>query len=358
MIIRLFVYAVCAGVLLLASCSDAPEPPTSPTPPAAAPSSVPSPPAGTAHKVCLAISSDGLGDSGYNDMQYAALVAARARHGFALDIATLQDNQPDPAGLALGQLLERNCTVMIAGQGWSMLATVERLAPQHPQVRFFVVDATPAVFAPNVAGSRFHVEEAAFQAGYLAAAVSTTKALASVGGAAAPAVLDFIQGFEAGAIYQNPRCALHRIFLSEAHPQANPWNSPAKAQAVAQALTREHKVDVLFAVAGGSNSGIFRAAAEAGLRAVGVDTDQDHLAKGVILASVMKRVDVALENVLDAIMTNTFENRQYSFSLRNGGVGLSPMTYTRAALPANLPAELDEIRRRIIAGDILVPASQ
>ncbi|AGW14223.1 BMP family ABC transporter substrate-binding protein [Megalodesulfovibrio gigas] len=356
--IRLVVSVVLAGMLLMASCSDTPETPSPPKSPAAAPSAAPPAPGGAAHKVCLAISSDGLGDSGYNDMQYAALVAGRARHEFVMDITTLQDNQPDPAGLALGQLLERNCTVVIAGQGWSMLAAVERLAPQHPQVRFFVVDATPAVFAPNVAGSRFHVEEAAFQAGYLAAAVSTTKALASVGGAAAPAVLDFIQGFEAGAIYQNPRCALHRIFLSEANPEANPWNSPAKAQAVAQALAREHKVDVLFAVAGGSNTGVFRAATEGGLRAVGVDTDQDHLAKGVILTSVMKRVDVALENVLDAIMSNTFENKQYSFSLRNGGVGLSPMTYTRAALPPKLPAELDEIRRRIIAGDILVPASQ
>jgi len=348
---RSFACVLIVGLLLTASCSDAPEPP-------------PAAPPAVAHKVCLAISSDGLGDNGYNDMQYAALVAARTRYGFALDVQTLQEGPPDvPASpalpeLALRQLLDRNCTVVIAGQGWSMLAAVERLAPSHPQVRFFVVDACPATPLPNVAGSRFHVEEAAFLAGYLAAAVSQSNALGSVGGAAAPAVLDFIQGFEAGAIHRNARCSLHRIFLSEAHPEANPWNSPARAQAVARHLAKEHKVDVLFAVAGGSNAGVFRSAAEDGLKAIGVDTDQDHLAKGVILTSVMKRVDVALAEVLGDIMSNTFENKLYSFSLKNGGVGLSPMTYTRASLPAALSEELEGIRRKIIAGDITVPSSQ
>ncbi|GAB7080812.1 BMP family lipoprotein [Megalodesulfovibrio paquesii] len=325
---------------------------------------------GPRHKVCLALSSDGLGDKGYNDMQYAALAAGRARHGYALDMQAMPpvsshansnlsaEAWAKASASTLGTLIQRNCTVVIAGQGWSMLSAVQGLAPQHPQVTFFVVDAAPAVYAPNVAGSRFHVEEAAFLAGYLSASMSRTHVLASIGGAAAPAVLDFIQGFEAGAIHHDPHCILQRIFLAEAAPKSNPWSSPGKAQEVALSLAREHQADVLFAVAGGSNPGVFRATAEEGLHAVGVDTDQDYLAKGVILTSVMKRLDVALEQVIDAIMYGEFKNRLYAFSLANGGVSLSPMTYTRAAIPPALLTEMEQLRAGIIAGDILVPSSQ
>lgn len=310
------------------------------------------------HKVCLAISSDGLGDKGYNDMQYSALVAARSRHQFEMDVITLVDGMNDPAGDALGQLTKNNCTVIVAGQGWSMADAVDTLAPQHPDTLFVVVDGSPPTLYPNTAGTRFHVEEGAFLAGYLAASLTKSNALSGIGGKQVPAVLDFLAGFQAGATYKDASVRFHQVFLDEAIPEANPWNSPTQAQAIASELTNTHNVDVHFAVSGGSNLGIFRAAKDAGVYAIGVDTDQDYMAKGVILTSVMKRLDVALEVLLDDIMAGQFSNKTYSFTLENNGVGLSPMRYTRPVIPMSLLEELDALRAQIVSGAILVPAWQ
>ncbi len=351
--------ALLVSVALLVACTEEEPAATTPPPNATAQQSAPASDApASQHKVCLAISSDGLGDKGYNDMQYSALVAARSQYGFEMDIITMEDDKQDPAGEALSTLVGRDCTVVLAGQGWSMREAVDALAPVYPEVLFVVVDATPSTFLHNTAGTRFHVEEGAFLAGYLAASLSKTNVLASVGGKAVPTVLDFIQGFEAGAKYKNPECTLHRLFLAEIAPDANPWNSPSLAQQSAAGLVSEQRADMLFAVAGGSNLGVFRAAKDASVNAIGVDTDQDFMAKGVILTSVMKRMDVALEQVLQAIMQQEFDNKRYAFSLKNHGVGLSPMQYSKAAIPAPLLQELEVLRAKIVSGEIQVPSSQ
>ena len=56
--------------------------------------------------------------------------------------------------------------------------------------------------------------------------------------------------------------------------------------------------DVVFAAAGGTGTGVYQAAKDAGKLAIGVDSNQNHLQPGTMLSSMVKRVDVAVYNVL------------------------------------------------------------
>ena len=65
----------------------------------------------------------------------------------------------------------------------------------------------------------------------------------------------------------------------------------------------------------------------------------------------MKRLDVAVEMLVKEVANGHFENRNYSYDLKDGGVGLSPMTYTKDIIPNKLLDEIETLRSEIIAGD-------
>ena len=56
--------------------------------------------------------------------------------------------------------------------------------------------------------------------------------------------------------------------------------------------------DVVYQAAGGTGAGVISAAVDAGKLAIGVDSNQNHLAPGSILTSMLKRVDVAAYNTM------------------------------------------------------------
>ncbi|MGG2357350.1 BMP family ABC transporter substrate-binding protein, partial [Salmonella enterica] len=62
----------------------------------------------------------------------------------------------------------------------------------------------------------------------------------------------------------------------------------------------ESGADIIYHVAGGTGMGVIQAAKAAGRYAIGVDADQDGIAPGSVLTSMIKRTDVAVENVVKA----------------------------------------------------------
>src|SRR5438128_1735807 len=78
-----------------------------------------------------------------------------------------------------------------------------------------------------------------------------------------------------------------------------------------------------------------QAAKESGHYAIGVDTDQDGLAQGNVLTSMVKRTDVAVETVVKDYAAGKFPGGgTVTLGLKEDGVGLSDMKYTRDLIPA------------------------
>ena len=83
------------------------------------------------------------------------------------------------------------------------------------------------------------------------------------------------------------------------------FNDPAKGQIAAQGMF-DAGADIVYHAAGGSGLGVFQAAAASDKRAIGVDSDQyktvdDPALQAVIMTSMLKRVDNAVENFIDDV---------------------------------------------------------
>ena len=75
------------------------------------------------------------------------------------------------------------------------------LPPPNPDVQFTLIDAPSS--APNVAGTEFQTDEAAFAAGYLAAGMTQTGIVATYGGVNIPTVSIFMDGYARGVAHYN-----------------------------------------------------------------------------------------------------------------------------------------------------------
>src|SRR5205085_487537 len=95
----------------------------------------------------------------------------------------------------------------------------------------------------------------------------------------------------------------------------------------------------------------------AGFYAIGVDKDQDGEAPGRILTSMVKRVDVAVANVCKSVAEGTFKPGTVVLGLKEDGVGMSEMKYTKKDVPPALLAKVDTLKKAIIEGKLKPPAT-
>src|SRR3712207_388441 len=91
----------------------------------------------------------------------------------------------------------------------------------------------------------------------------------------------------------------------------------------------EQGADIVYHAAGGSGQGVFEAAAAAGKRAIGVDSDQyltvdDPALQAVIMTSMLKRVDNAVEAFIGDFAAGSAEGgTDIVNDLSTEGVGLA-----------------------------------
>ncbi len=102
---------------------------------------------------------------------------------------------------------------------------------------------------------------------------------------------------------------------------------------------------------------IDRAAQDAGKFAIGVDSDQDYLAPGAVLTSMVKHVDDAVYRTIKDVKDNTFTPGVMRFDLKSKGVGLTKFQYTKDKIGDANIKKIDEISQEIADGKIGVPST-
>ncbi|MEP7115336.1 MAG: BMP family ABC transporter substrate-binding protein, partial [Ilumatobacteraceae bacterium] len=251
--------------------------------------------------------------------------------------------------------------VVVAASG----TNVDSVAAEFPATHYAVVDLD--AHAPNVTRLVFAVNEASFLAGAAAAATSRTGTIGFIGGSDSPMIWPFEAGYEAGARAVNPRIRILSEYLSRAGDykgfnDASGAEKATKAQYLAGA-------DVVFHAAGDSGFGVLAAATdvsnETGIQhwVIGVDSDQyatvlDNPAnvdaqdwRPHILTSVIKRMDLAVHDVVTQFANGSPLQPVETFNLANHGVDLAES----GGFIAPLRAMLDTWRQRIERGQVVVP---
>jgi basic membrane protein A len=245
--------------------------------------------------------------------------------------------------------------VIFAGSGWSMVEPVDVLAREYPDIKFVIFDDFAKEYLPNVASVTFKQNEGSFLAGAFAALQTTTGRIGVIGGLDIPVINDFIVGYEAGARFINPNIRIYTDFISRHNATSNPFSDPDTAHKIAMEMYGRRDVDIIFGVAGASGFGIFNAASQMGQYAIGVDSDQDYLAEGTILTSMMKRMDKSIEMLAGIILAGRFENKPYMLGLVEECIGLSEMEFTRDKIPTTTLDAINNIKSQIVSGEIVVP---
>jgi basic membrane protein A len=286
----------------------------------------------------------GAGDP-YGGIAFAGL--HRAVHDFGIDGKAIVQGAKEGAFPSFAYLARERYDLVI-GLGVLHVKAVDRAARAYPGTRFAMVDA-PWENLPhrprNVLGVRYHVEQAAYLAGYLAALMESRRpgkdVVSAVGGYRVSTVDPFIAGFRAGARKASP----HVVVLVA---YANDFVDPAKCRRVALGQIAKGS-GVVFEVAGGCGLGALEASKEKGVWGIGVDSDQSWLGPH-ILTSVLKRMDVATYDVIRSLKNGTLRvGRSTIFDLADGGVGLGKISPN---VPPAFLARVARVREQIVSGRI------
>src|SRR5258708_32072783 len=236
-------------------------------------------------KVGLVLDRGGKDDKSFNSSAYEGAAQAKKNLGVFLKyVEASDDNAFEPMLRAFAQ---KDFDLMI-GIGFAQKEAIKKVAAQFPQKHFAIVDAQ--VDAPNVCSLLFEEHEGAYLVGAIAALTSKTGKVGFVGGMDIPLIRRFEMGYEAGAKKINPQIGVVANYVGVT---SEDWNDPPKGKELAMSQY-EAGADVIFAAAGASGLGVFDAAEEKKKFAIGVDANQDWTKPGLILTSMLKRVDEAV----------------------------------------------------------------
>ena len=131
------------------------------------------------------------------------------------------------------------------------------------------------------------------------------------------------------------------------------WNDPAKGAELARGQM-DRGADVVYHAAGATGLGVIRAVADAGSLAIGVDSNQNGLAPGHVLTSMLKRVDVAAYRTLKDAMEGKFTAGVVTLGLAEGGVDWAQDEHNDALVSGEVRAAVERAKADIIAGRITV----
>lgn len=292
--------------------------------------------------------SSGLGDLSFNDMAYGGIRKAQQEYDFKLVVLEPEASGRSNKDSILG-VVEQSDVVMLLGAQHTDLA--KEVGAIYPDKKFILFEV-PVKDVPNMASVMFKQQEGSFLAGALAASMSETGKVGFIGGTVVPPVQAFEQGYREGAAYIGKNTEVLVDYISPAGDFSG-FSNPQKGHELANEQYSKG-ADTVFAVAGLSGNGVIEAARRSGNYAIGVDSDQDSLAKGFVLTSMIKRLDTASYMQLKAIMDGNFKPGVVYYGLKDGGVSLSQMKYTKDKIPASVLEKMEELKKKIISGEIVV----
>ena len=239
---------------------------------------------------------------------------------------------------AIRRMAERGADPIIS-IGFAQASALEAVAKDFPKTHFAIIDAT--VNKPNVQSVQFKEQEGSFVVGAVAAAASKTGKVGFVGGMDIPLIRAFQCGYEQGVHATNAKA---EVFSNMTGTTSSSWNDPTRGAELAKSQFAKG-ADVVFAAAGGTGIGVYQAAKDAGKLAIGVDSNQNHVQPGTMLTSMVKRVDVAVYNVLKG-----WTGGAQVLGLKEGGVDYALDEHNAKVFTPALKAVAEKVKADIISG--------
>jgi basic membrane protein A len=275
------------------------------------------------------------------------MTLAKKQHGIEYDFA-------EPVAIAeyptyLTQFANTRQYELIISIGFDQADALNDVAAQFPDQKFAIVDMV--VDKPNVGSYVYKEKERGFLMG-VASAMMTTKAddprinpekvIGVIGGMKVPLIDANIAGFMAGAKYVDPE-------VKALHSYVGHWADPAKGKELALSMI-EQGADIVWGAAGRSGLGVINAAQEKNVYTIGSDSDQGYLAPENVLTNGMKFVDQTVLLAIKGVLDGTFKG-----TINVLGVEENVLGYSENLLPSDVIEKLEDVKAKIVAGEIDIP---
>ena len=289
-------------------------------------------------KVGLITDVGGVNDGSFNQSSWEGLERAGEELGVTvnyLESATDADYAPN-----LETFVDEDYDLIIS-VGYMLADATKAAAEANPDTKFAIIDDS-SIDLPNVTSLIFHAEQASYLVGYVAGLTTKTNNIGFVVGMTNETMNQFGYGYYAGAKDANPDVTVQQF-------NANSFADSATGKTMANtAIT--NGADIVFQAAGATGLGVIEACQEAGVYAIGVDSDQSSIAPNTVLTSAMKRVDNAVYEAVQELIDGTLEGGVKTFDLAAGGVDIAP---SQDLISEDVIAAVDEVKEKIISGDVV-----
>lgn len=291
-------------------------------------------------KIGLITDVGGVNDGSFNQSSWEGLERAGEELGVTvnyLESATDADYKPN-----METFIDEDYDLIIS-VGYMLADATREAAEANPDTKFAIIDDA-TIDLPNVTSLMFKAEQASYLVGYVAGLTTKTNNIGFVVGMTNETMNQFGYGYCAGAIDANPDITVQQM-------NANSFADSATGKSMANAEIT-NGADIVFQAAGATGLGVIEACQEAGVYAIGVDSDQSSIAPNTVLTSAMKRVDNAVYEAVQELIDGTLEGGVKTFDLAAGGVDIAP---SQDLISEDVIAAVDEVKEKIISGDVVVP---
>lgn len=296
-------------------------------------------------KVGMVTDVGGVNDNSFNQSAWEGLQQFKADTGAVVDYL---QSKGDEDYLPNINDFTRQGFDLTWGIGFLMEDAIRTVAEQNPDAKFGIIDGVVDGL-DNVSSVTFAEQEGSFLVGVVAGLTTKTNKIGFVGGMQIPVIERFHAGFVAGVEAVNPDA---EVFIN----YTGFFDKPDEGKAAAAAMY-DKGADVVFHAAGQTGNGVFgeandRKKAGQDVWVIGVDRDQSDLGEEITLTSMVKRVDVAVQTVSQALLDGNFPAGHVVLGIKDSGVGLPE---NNPHVSQEILDKVAEFQTKIVNGEITVP---
>jgi len=293
-----------------------------------------------------------LGDNAFYDSGQAGM--EKIKEKYSVEIRTIEDGfdsaQYEPS---LEAAVGYADTIFVISYGFEDL--LKEYADKYPDKIFVNLDTVVQNSKNTITSVDFVEEESAFLTGVVAGMVTEDtsipnindkKIIGAVGGDVDPVIDAFMFAYENGAKYVDPAIDMERKYLGD-------WEDTAKAKQATLQLY-DLGADIVFQIAAAAGMGVLQAAGERGLYAIGVDTNQNAIVPGHVVASDIKDVGMAIQNVYATIRDGSYKAGEVlKYGLASKAVDVV-FDGNSGVVPQTIIDKVNDLRQQIIDGKLKV----
>ncbi|RHB37975.1 BMP family ABC transporter substrate-binding protein [Enterocloster aldenensis] len=305
-----------------------------------------------------------LGDQSYYDSAAAGMEAIKENYGCETKIVEMGSDATkyEPTITEYSESGDWDVIILCTN---TLKEILQEIAQDYPDQKYILFGARADYEnfnMSNVYTVDYLANEGAYLAGVVAAGLTTSdvegmneeKVIGFVGGQDVTVINDFLIGFIEGAKSVDSDIKVITSYVGD-------YVNTGKGKELA--LTQiQQGADVIFQCAGGAGTGVFEAASEKGVLAIGCDADQYEVLKSmddpladVIVTSVMKRVGISIERAVGMAIDGTLPYGSFELvGVKENVTGIAVNDNYKAIVPDAIVTSEEQAEKAIVDGTIKV----